>query len=327
MRSALSWAFFLLFTVLFILPLTLVRCRPFESVQRPKIMVRLYCCESGRVLSMDLEDYLKGVVAAEMPANFQKEALKAQAVAARTVTIRRLIRYGGSGSRWNKTADFSDDPSEGQAWLDGRQLRNKWGILRFRANWNRICRAVEETQGLIVTYHGRPIDAVFHSTSGPWTESAANVWGQPCDYLQSVECPYDKESPRYRHAVGYSSSELSRLLGVHLPKQIFYSSMTASSGRSYIKVIERSAGGRVKLIRVDGTIFRGEDFRRRLGLRSTRLVLSSREGKIWIETVGYGHGVGLCQYGAEGMAKSGFDFRTILKHYYTNVEIRKIIKE
>jgi stage II sporulation protein D len=327
MRSALGWAFFLLFTVLFILPLTLARCRPNESRQYPQIMVRLYRCDTGHVLTMGLEDYLKGVVAAEMPANFQVEALKAQAVAARTVTIRRLIRYGGSGSRWDKTADFSDDPAEGQAWYDGRKLRSRWGFFRYQSNWRKICRAVDETQGLIVTYQGKPIDAVFHSTSGPWTESAINVWGEPCDYLQSVECPYDQESPRYRQVVGYTPAEISRLLGVHLPSRLFYGPTQVLSGYSGLKVIERSAGGRVKLIRAGGAIFRGEDFRKRLGLRSTRFAFTVNHGKLWIDTVGYGHGVGLCQYGANGMAKLGSDFRTILQHYYTNIEIRRIIKE
>lgn len=317
----------MLFTILFILPLTLARCRPMESSDRPRIMVRLYRCESGRVLNLELEEYLKGVVAAEMPANFQPEALKAQAVAARTVTIRRLIRYGGSGSRWNKTADFSDDPAEGQAWYDGKQLRKRWGLFRYRANWSKICQAVEETQGLIATYQGKPIDAVFHSTSGPWTESAANVWGKPCDYLQSVECSYDQDSPRYRQVVGYTAAEISRKLGVYLPKQCFDGATLVSSGSHGVKVIERSASGRIKRIRVGGAIFSGEVFRNRLGLRSTRFVLSAHQGKLWIDTVGYGHGVGLCQYGAEGMAKRGYDFRTILRHYYTGIEIRRMVRE
>ena len=171
MGTTLGRIFLSLFTLLFIVPILLVRCQP-RAEGGTGILVRLHRVDQRRTYIMDLEEYLKGVVAAEMPAAFHPEALKAQAVAARTVTVRRLLRYGGKGSKYDPSADFSDDPVEGQAWLSQRDLRRRWGWRAYSANWAKVSRAVEETKGLILTYQGRPIDAVYHSTSGPRTEAA-----------------------------------------------------------------------------------------------------------------------------------------------------------
>ena len=326
MKSTISGIFILLFVILFMLPITLVRCRLPWVNRRPEsgILVKLYLVSQKHTLTLDLEEYLKGVVAAEMPANFHLEALKAQAIAARTVTLQRLVIFGGKGCRWDKTADFSDDPAEVQAWLDERQLREKWG-RNYNRNWRRICHAVDATRGLIVTYQGQPIDAVFHSTSGPRTENAADVWGRDFPYLRSVVCPYDKHSPRYRQTVRMTIQELGRQMGVKLSRGVLTGAVPATSSSEGILVTERSASGRVKRIRVGGRLFRGEELRRRLGLRSTQLTIIDNAGHVEIETIGYGHGVGLCQYGADGMATQGYRFREILKYYYTGVEIRKLV--
>lgn len=327
MRSMVGRVLMLLFSALFLLPVMLVRCHPISGDgQQSGILVRIYRCETRRIITMDLETYIKGVVAAEMPEKFGLEALKAQAVAARTVTVRRLIRFGGTGSRLQPSADLSDDPAEGQAWYDRGQLRNRWGFFHDASNWNKISQAVDGTRGVIITYNGKPIDAVFHSTSGPRTENSEDVWGKAYPYLRSVDCPFDRDSPRYFQQTGFTPTEFMRLLGVRVPSGIFKGVLPVSSSRYGIQVIERSSGGRIQWIRVGGVMFQGEEFRRRLGLRSTRLSYSIKSGKLWIETVGYGHGVGLCQYGAEGMAKAGYDFRTILHYYYTGVELRRIVE-
>lgn len=320
MRSTITGILLFLFIVLFLLPLTLVRCGLPGSRQNEAsgILVKLYVCHLKKCVSMDLEEYIKGVVAAEMPAEFGIEALKAQAVAARTVTIRRLKRFGGAGSRYFPDADFSDDPNEGQAWLDGKALRRKWGRSRS-ANWRKICRAVEETRELVITYQGRPIDAVFHSTSGPWTENARDLWGQDIPYLQSVECPYDQGTPRYQETLRFTLREMARRLGVRMPGAV-----PVTANKDGVVILERSSSGRVKWVRAGGAVFRGDEFRRRLGLRSTQFRVTGSQGQVVIRCVGYGHGVGLCQYGADGMAKQGADFREILKHYYTGVEIRRL---
>lgn len=324
MGTTLGRIFLSLFTLLFIVPILLVRCQP-RAEGGTGILVRLHRVDQRRTYIMDLEEYLKGVVAAEMPAAFHPEALKAQAVAARTVTVRRLLRYGGKGSKYDPSADFSDDPVEGQAWLSQRDLRRRWGWRAYSANWAKVSRAVEETKGLILTYQGRPIDAVYHSTSGPRTEAAQDVWGRAVPYLQSVACPYDRHSPRYRQTVRFTPGELARRLGVRLPGQGVAGTLPVATGGQGVQVLERSSGGRAKLIRAGDVIFRGEEFRRRLGLRSTHLALWESKGHVLIETVGYGHGVGLCQYGADGMARQGADFRRILQHYYKGVEIRRLV--
>lgn len=326
MRTTLCRIFLSLVTLLFILPIMVVRCRP-RADEGCGILVRLHRVSQKQTYSMDMEEYLKGVVAAEMPAAFHPEALKAQAVAARTVTVRRLIMYGGKGSKYDRSADFSDDPTEGQAWQSQKNLRQKWGRRLYRAYWDKICRAVDETRGLVVTHQGRPIDAVFHSTSGPKTENAKDVWGKNVPYLQSVACPYGSHSPRYRETVRLTPKEIGGRLGVRFPAQVISGALPATTGSHGVQVVERSKGGRAKLIRAGGVIFRGEDFRRRLGLRSTLLSVGERSGNVLIETVGYGHGVGLCQYGADGMAKRGSDFRQILRHYYTGVAIRRLAPE
>jgi stage II sporulation protein D len=328
MKSTVSRIFILLFLILFMLPITLVRCRPPWVDKRPEsgVLVKVYLVGQKRTLSLDLEEYLKGVVAAEMPANFHLEALKAQAVAARTVTLKRLVMYGGKGCRWDRAADFSDDPAEVQAWLDEGQLRKRWG-RNYNRNWRRICHAVDATRGIILTYQGQPIDAVFHSTSGPRTENAADVWGRDFPYLRSVACPYDKHSPRYRQTVTITIQEFGRQMGVRLSRGALTRAVPATSSLDGISVTERSASGRVKYIRVGDKTFRGEDLRRRLGLRSTHLTIKDKAGYVEIETIGYGHGVGLCQYGADGMATKGYRFRGILKHYYSGVEIRKLVSK
>lgn len=325
MRSTITWIFLFFFAILFLLPLTLVRCglSRNQGYKGSGILVKLYVCDTKRCLTLDLEEYIKGVVAAEMPAEFEMEALKAQAVAARTVTVRRLKQYGGKGSRYFSDADFSDDPAEGQAWLDGQALRKKWGWSKA-AYWKKICRAVEETRGLVVTHQGRPIDALYHSTSGPQTENAGDLWGQDVPYLKSVACPYGKESPRYQETVRLRTRDVANKLGVRMPEAVLSGAVPVTSSKDGIAILERSNSGRVKLIRVGGVIFRGDEFRRRLGLRSTNLRLTADKGQVVIESIGYGHGVGLCQYGANGLAKQGADFRKILTHYYTGVEIRRL---
>lgn len=326
MRSTITGILLFLFFILFLLPMTLVRCGlpGNERYEGSGLIVKLYVCDRQRCVTMDLEEYVKGVVAAEMPAKFELEALKAQAVAARTVTVQRLKQYGGKGSRVFPEADFSDNPSEGQAWLDGRALQRKWGWSRL-SYWRKVCRAVDDTRGLVVTYQGRPIDAVFHSTSGPRTENARDLWGQDVPYLQSVECPYDQGTPRYQETLRFTTREVARKLGVRLPGAVLSGAVPVTSSKDGVVILERSSSRRVKWIRAGGVVFRGDEFRRRLGLRSTHFRVTGRNGQVVIDCVGYGHGVGLCQYGADGMAKQGVDFRTILKHYYTGVEIRRLV--
>ena len=160
-------------------------------------MIKVYMGDIKQIVAMNLEDYVKGVVAGEMPAEFEPEALKAQAVAARTYAVKHMTLFGGAGSVEYPGADITTDYKESQAWYNETKLREKWGA-NYGKYWRKVSQAVDLTQGLILTYNGEPINAVFHSTSGERTASAKEVWGFEYPYLQSVVCNWDKASPRYQ---------------------------------------------------------------------------------------------------------------------------------
>ncbi|MDR3562512.1 MAG: stage II sporulation protein D [Negativicutes bacterium] len=294
--------------------------RPTQLFRGEDITVRVYIAEESRIVEMSLEDYVKGVVAAEMPAEFELEALKSQAVAARTYAAKNMTLFGGSGLADQPNADVSTDPHQGQAWVSSTQLRNRWGTLNYDRYWNKVSRAVDETRGLVVIYNGEMINAVFHSTSGDRTASAKEVWGFDYPYLKSVTCTWDKKSPRYSDNKEYTLTELEQRLGPDAG--VIAAAQTGNS--SIAQIIDRTESGRVDKIRLGSQTLSGQSLRQKLDLRSTNFSMDIRGDKIVFKTIGYGHGVGLCQYGANGMAKEGQDFRQILTYYYTGVAIKNI---
>lgn len=314
MKQAISGLFLSLFFLLILLPLFLVM---FHGCSGQEISVRLYVTAEKKVVTMELEEYVKGVVAAEMPANFHLEALKAQAVAARTVTVKRMRRFGGRGYAGDQAADFSDDFRDVQAWLGKKELRKKWGFWGFSKNWAKISQAVEETQGMILTYQDRPIDAVYHSTSGPRTENAEEIWGVGYPYLKSVACPYCQHSRRYIEETVIPCTVFRERLALAGFPQV-------SANSRPIRTTELTSGGRIKRLQVGEESFRGEDFRLKLGLNSANFQYKFTGDGFHFRTIGYGHGVGMCQYGADGLAKAGRDFQRILTYYYQGTSIKKI---
>lgn len=283
------------------------------------VLIRVYLHEQDRIVEMNLEEYVKGVVAAEMPAEFAPEALKAQAVAARTYAVRQMPLFGGGGLADRPGAAVSTDPRQSQAWLSRQQLEERWGAFRFDRYWGMISRAVEETRGLIITYNGEPINAVFHSTCGERTASAKEVWGYDFPYLQSVSCTWDRKSPRYNDSREFSFVDLEQRLGPDAGV------MAAVQGNVAVaQVIGLTESGRVGKMRVGSKTFSGLEIRQKLELRSTNITVETRGDRLVFKTAGYGHGVGLCQYGANGMAKEGRDYRHILTYYYTGVKITSI---
>ncbi len=284
------------------------------------VMIKVYMAEINQIVSMNLEDYVKGVVAAEMPAEFELEALKAQAVAARTYAVKHMAFFGGSGSVEHPGADVTTDYKNSQAWYNETKLKEKWGV-NYGKYWRKISQAVDQTQGLIVTYKGEPINAVFHSTSGERTASAKEVWGFEYPYLQSVACSWDQLSPRYQDTKEIPLSELEARLGTDAGIMA-----AAQSGNSadIVSIIEHTDSGRVNKVRVGSKTLTGLEVREKLALRSTNFIVEAAGDKLVFKTRGYGHGVGLCQYGANGQAKEKRDFRQILTYYYTGTAIRNI---
>lgn len=284
------------------------------------IPVRVYMHMQDRIVEMSLEEYIKGVVAAEMPAEFEVEALKAQAVAARTYAVKQMTLFGGAGLADRPGADVSTDPRYGQAWQSSLQLKERWGAFDFARYWSKIGQAVDDTRGLIVVYKGESINAVFHSTSGERTASAKEVWGYDFPYLQSVACSWDKKSPRYSDSREYSYAELEQRLG----GEAGVTAAAKSGSGSVAQVLERTDSGRVARVRIGSKTFSGSELRQKLDLRSANFSCEAQGEKLVFKTTGYGHGVGMCQYGANGLAKEGQNFRQILTYYYTGVSIGNI---
>lgn len=280
--------------------------------------IRVYINDQSELRLMPLEEYVMGVVAAEMPPTFHLEALKAQAVVARTYALRRMHIFGGPGCDQHEAADVCTDPGTGQAFATQEQLRQRWGD-DFEVHWRQVERAVRATRGLILTYDGKPIDSVYHSTSGGQTASAEEVWGKPVPYLQSVPSPHESRSPRLEQTVRLSYADFAQRLG--LDSQAV--AALSRNGQSSLQVT-RTESGRVKELRIAGKVFDGNALRQRLELNSTWLTFAEDEDSIVITARGFGHGVGMSQYGADGLARQGNSFRSILAHYYPGAELRPI---
>lgn len=300
------------FVVLIIIPVILINGL-FWSTEKEELLIDVYNHKQDKIVTMELDDYLRGVVAAEMPALYHIEALKAQAVAARTYTIKQLPQFGGAGSQSHPGADISTDYRDSQAWLAESDMKEKWGFVAFFYYWARINRAVEETSGEIILYDNKPIDAVYHANSGGITEEAVNVWGNSVPYLVSVKSPTDLESEKnYKHTLYFASLDIIKALGLK------------ETSISQFQLLKKSASGRILEARIGGQILTGHEIREKLGLPSTKFEVT-RNGDIFTFTVyGKGHGVGMSQDGANGLAKKGYNYRQILHHYYQGSELGTI---
>lgn len=285
-----------------------------EATGQPSI--RVYLTEERKIETVPLEQYVQGVIAAEMPLDFRPAALEAQAIAARTYIVRRLRLDDRSGVP-AKGADVTDT-IEHQAYrslAEMRELRN-----RDEEGWRKAKTAVERTAGEILVYGGEPIEALYFSTSNGYTENSEDVFPAKLPYLRSVHSPWDKAgSPRAEETFEMKLSEFYERLGVETVK-------VGAGGGSSIQVLERTEGQRVKRMRAGDLQLTGVEARRLLGLRSAAFEWEIRGGVIRLTVYGSGHGVGMSQWGAEGLAKAGFDARRILKHYYTDVEIEQVSK-
>jgi stage II sporulation protein D len=267
----------------------------YETVARP---VRLYLHRQDRVITLDFEDYIAGVVAAEMPATFDLEALKAQAVCARTYAYNRILTH----HPYPKEADVTDDITNCQAY------RSQADFIAAHPDqgevyWRKIRQATAATAQIILLYDGAPADTVYHSTCGGQTESAADAWGKAVAYLSSVSCGYCQDSSYYERAKLFSGEALKQgLRWQETPTEI--------------TVLETTAAGNVRRIQIDGNVMNGEEFRNRLDLPSRHIRVQSVADSFIIQTRGYGHRVGMCQFGAAGMARAGFSCDEILARYY-----------
>ena len=265
-----------------------------ESVNNFEESVTIYR-KNGQVITLTLEEYLVGVVGAEMPASFNIEALKSQAVISRTYALR-------SKEIGRKLTDTVDT----QVYLDNNELKNKWGS-DYDKYYSKIKNAVDSTTGEAIYYNGNLIDAVFHSTSNGKTEDPKYVWGSDIPYLKSVDSNWDINSSSYLREDVKDLENVLNILGV---------------SSSDFNIESRDDSGRVSKVNVGDKSYTGVELRNLLGLRSADFDIEIIDNAIKFTTRGYGHGVGLSQYGANGMANAGYNYKDIIRHYYTGVSVK-----
>jgi len=283
--------------------------------------INVFSDQTSKLMQMDFEEYIVGVVAAEMPASFELEALKAQAVAARTYAYKRLIEPNERIKQLHPQADVVTNPNICQAWTSEEELKKKWGYWDYKRYKNKINKAVQETSGEILVYEGKIIDPVYHaSCGGGKTEDSAEVWKYNFPYLTSVECT-NHQDKHFREAKTIPFRNLDVALATNL-QTVPVSKLQGNS--NYIKVLETTKAGRVKSINIGGKIFSGTEIRTKLGLKSTWFTWEINKDSITFITRGFGHAVGMCQYGANEFAKQGKTYNQILKHYYRGVKIVKM---
>ena len=263
-----------------------------------KIMVTVYR-NNGSILNIELEEYLIGVVAGEMPASFNIEALKTQAIIARTYTLKSIER----GKKLTDTVST-------QVYIDDGEMHNKWG-KDYDKYYNKIKEAVNSTNGLCIKYQDSYIDAVYFANSNGYTEDAYYVWGNDIPYLKSVESSWDVYSNKYEYSTFISFDDISNKLGIIANKDI------------QIYNILRNNSNRITSITFNDKTFTGVNIRSILGLRSADFEINIKDDGLEFITYGYGHGVGVSQYGAQGMANNGYSYEDIINYYYQNVNIKK----
>lgn len=271
-----------------------------EKTEETRIAVMM---DNGEICQMSLNDYLTSVVLCEMPADFEFEALKAQAVVARTYALRR-----NSGKSKHEGAAVCTQSSCCQGYLAVDTYISKGGT---QASVDKIQNAVLDTENIVLTYDGELIDATYFSCSGGMTEDAAAVWGEEVPYLQATVSPGEENAAHYKETVKFTLTEFSEALSV-------------SEEELRIRGIESityTAGGGVDTIRVCQQEFKGTEIREKLKLKSTAFVISVVGNTVTITTKGFGHRVGMSQYGADAMAVEGSTYDEILKHYYQGVEV------
>ena len=325
MRKLLALTFLLVLIGVIVLPVLIVN--NFKEAKQPpavidtseqNITVYFHNTDETRVIPLDA--YLVGVLAAEMPADFELEALKAQAVAARTYALRRLTL--NSKSENHPEAVVCTNSNHCQAYLTSQDMKERWGMINYFIHKSKMEEAVYSTKNIIVTYEGRLIEPVYHSTSTGRTENSEDVWLNKIPYLRSVESPGDKEAPRFQESKTISLGQIDSALGTNL--QAVPASTMQGTNQNIIRTLEKTATNRVKKLLIDGKTLMGTDVRSALGLNSTQFTWQLQGDRILFTTTGYGHGVGMSQYGANAMAKAGANYEQIIKHYYSGVELEKI---
>lgn len=269
---------------------------------------KIYDKESNTVTEMSAEEYIFGVTAAEMPALYNEEALKAQAVAAYTFALYRREENA------DKDYDITTDHAADQSFITEEKARERWGD-KADEYVEKLKKVINEVKGLAITYDGKPILAVYHAISSGKTENCKDIWGNDPPYLKAVDSSFDRLCPNYISKLTVSNDDFCQKL----------SGKVEFSGNpsKYISITERTESGTVKTVDICGKEISGSEIRSLFSLRSSNFIVSYNDGAFTFTVYGYGHGVGLSQFGADCMAKQGSDFKEILTHYYSGCKVDK----
>jgi stage II sporulation protein D len=306
-----------LIIVLFALPLLILKgCHPEKKEAKiienfDSMEISVFNVKENKLQKMDLEEYVLGVLAAEMPSKFDMEALKAQALAARTYTLMKTKSFGGKGCDKHPGADICTDFAHCQAFADPESID---------FNYDKYKEAILATKGEVIVYDNALIQAVFHSTSGGKTENSEEIWTSKVPYLRSVSSEYEDDSPKL---ITDRDIKVSDFIAA-MKKIDSKVQLSSKSIQNQVKVLDRSEGGRITRISVGGKVLSGSAVRSALGLNSSNFNISYQGDTMKFTVTGNGHGVGLSQYGADGMAQKGSKYDEIVKHYYQGVEIVNI---
>lgn len=267
--------------------------------------IRVKRTKDNTIIKIPLEEYIVGVLAGEMPIDFELEALKAQAVASRSYALKRI--------EYNKDKEYDVlDSIQNQVYLDNEYLKEAWKG-NYIKNINKLRTAVNETIDQYLEYNDQVADTLFFSTSNGYTENSENIFDFECEYLKSVESPWDEDtSPAFNTSKIISLTEFYQNLNIPYNKNL------------NIEILKRSTTNRILLLKINNVEFKGTDIYNKLSLKSTDFTIELLGDTIKISTKGYGHGVGMSQYGALGMAKAGYTYEEILKHYYQNTNLKKL---
>ena len=297
--------------LLIIVPLFTILIMNQNRIKREKInykfeknvTVRVLRDEKNKIEKIPLEKYLVGVVAGEMPVSYELEALKAQAVAARTYTLKKM--------ETNKQKNYDVvDTTNDQVYLEEEYLKTTWKDT-YENRISKIKKAINETEGEYLTYDGKIIKAFFFSTSSGKTENCKDVFGENLPYLISVSSTWDENSPSYLDKKTFSKKE-------------FYEKLNLPYQEKLNIEIKRNDTNSINIITINNTDIKGTEFRSKLSLKSTNVDIIEEDDNVLIISKGFGHGVGMSQYGAQEMAKQGYKYSEILKYYYQGTEFKKI---
>lgn len=287
------------------------------------IIVRVFIHKENKIVEMPIEEYIKGVTAAEMPVEFEVEALKAQAVAARTYVYGRMQGMYKSEKDVHKDADVCTDSTHCQAWIRKEDMINKWSSDTRLMNWDKIDKAVKETRGLVIIYDDTIINPLFHSNSGGQTENVEDVWEVgDVPYLKSVMSQGEDVAACFSNSISINENKFINKLKSEYPNI----KVKKQNLLKNITIVEASKSGRVKKIKIGNVLLKGSELRKLFNLNSTNIKIEEVDYNktVKITTRGNGHGVGMSQWGANFKAQNGDDFQKILKYYYNGVDIKTI---